>query len=465
MEDAGSLTYKIMVMQGVGMLFPWNVFITAEQYFHVRLCGSPYEASFENYFTFSFTAFNVLTLIYTIMYQSVFSQKFKVYVSLVVLLLVFGWLTLSCLIEPDSMGPDAVFYSTLLGCIIAGTFTAFLQDGVFALGGKLPMIHTQGAMTGQAIAGLVVALSGVFTMLLGSANSPADECDILYDDVKWSSFLYFGVSVFVLFIALVSYYYLEDLPYVRYHVENQGQVLSDEESGRQSSHSGLLDGGVKESMNQPFLVPGNSVNSDDSDLNDLTKLSVGDNVESFQYEDTPSPIFEVFMQIRSFAIAVWLTYAATLAIFPGVTTKIRSTTDSDVRFFTDLFVPISFVTFNLGDFIGRVLAGYKIILAPKNLWIGAVARLAYIPLFLLCNVKGSEDNDLPTLFENDFWPIFFMLTFATTNGYFGSCLMMTGPGQVESKDLQTASTMMVLCLTFGLLTGTLVSFAFVPLIP
>jgi hypothetical protein len=36
------------------MLFPWNVFITAEDYFHKRFCGTSVESSFENYFGIAF---------------------------------------------------------------------------------------------------------------------------------------------------------------------------------------------------------------------------------------------------------------------------------------------------------------------------------------------------------------------------------------------------------------------------
>lgn len=36
------------VPQGVGMLFPWNIFINAEDYFISRFCGTAYEELFED---------------------------------------------------------------------------------------------------------------------------------------------------------------------------------------------------------------------------------------------------------------------------------------------------------------------------------------------------------------------------------------------------------------------------------
>lgn len=38
----------VCCVQGVGQLFPWNVFINAEDYFRRRLCGSAFENNFEN---------------------------------------------------------------------------------------------------------------------------------------------------------------------------------------------------------------------------------------------------------------------------------------------------------------------------------------------------------------------------------------------------------------------------------
>lgn len=43
-----------MLSQGIGQLFPWNVFINAQDYFSRRFCGSRFEASFEDFFAFTY---------------------------------------------------------------------------------------------------------------------------------------------------------------------------------------------------------------------------------------------------------------------------------------------------------------------------------------------------------------------------------------------------------------------------
>ena len=52
-------------------------------------------------------------------------------------------------------------------------------------------------------------------------------------------------------------------------------------------------------------------------------------------------------------------------------------------------------------------------------------RVAFIPLFLLCNVQPR--HYLPLVFDSDVAPMVIMVAFAFTNGYFGTLCMMYGP--------------------------------------
>lgn len=54
-----------------------------------------------------------------------------------------------------------------------------------------------------------------------------------------------------------------------------------------------------------------------------------------------------------------------------------------------------------------------------------LARLVFVPLLLLCNVKPRRY--LTVVFEHDAWFIFFMAAFAFSNGYLASLCMCFGP--------------------------------------
>ena len=57
--DRYKSVYMIMFLQGMGMLFGWNMFITAVVYFQSRLEGSRWHDCVENYVTFAFQVCNV----------------------------------------------------------------------------------------------------------------------------------------------------------------------------------------------------------------------------------------------------------------------------------------------------------------------------------------------------------------------------------------------------------------------
>jgi equilibrative nucleoside transporter 1/2/3 len=56
--DKYRLVYWVFFLQGIGMLFPWNVFITANEYFKIRFKGSDFGDNFQSYFSIAFMLFN-----------------------------------------------------------------------------------------------------------------------------------------------------------------------------------------------------------------------------------------------------------------------------------------------------------------------------------------------------------------------------------------------------------------------
>jgi equilibrative nucleoside transporter 1/2/3 len=89
------------------------------------------------------------------------------------------------------------------------------------------------------------------------------------------------------------------------------------------------------------------------------------------------------------------------------------------------------------------------------LWFWSVVRLAFLPLFLLCNVERTA---FPVVFASDAFPIGFMLLFALSNGYISSLSMMWGPRNAPPALAEQAGTVMIFLLTAGLSAGSGFSF-------
>lgn len=169
-------------------------------------------------------------------------------------------------------------------------------------------------------------------------------------------------------------------------------------------------------------------------------------------------IWKVLRQVVVPAASVTLTFTITIGIFPSLIVLLESfeKCKSSQKFFNEIFVPFQFLLFNLFDFCGRVTAGaFPPIFTAKNIWMPAISRLIFFPLFLLCHVKDSQ---LPVVFNSDVFPILFMALFAFTNGYVASACMMIGPSLVRPSDAPLAGTIMIFSLTIGLLFGACTSF-------
>ena len=98
MVDKGGVCYAIFFMLGVGSLLPWNVFINAYAYFHLRFTGTPFAFNFENFFGICFNVSNVISLTLVTKYVSMFSMRSRVVYSLILQGVLFSLTTALVLI-------------------------------------------------------------------------------------------------------------------------------------------------------------------------------------------------------------------------------------------------------------------------------------------------------------------------------------------------------------------------------
>lgn len=174
----------------------------------------------------------------------------------------------------------------------------------------------------------------------------------------------------------------------------------------------------------------------------------------------------VFFAIQGPATCTFLVFTVTLCLFPSWISQLRSIHEcqSHSRFHNDLYVPASFVLFNVGDLIGRLLANQvpvdRIPRFSTKLVLAALSRLLFLPLFLMC-VTETEPTFI-TVIPSDLFSSLVQLTFAITNGLLLSCSFMHAPSLVpHSAGMQErASEMMTFAISFGLLSGSLLSFPF-----
>ena len=110
-----------------------------------------------------------------------------------------------------------------------------------------------------------------------------------------------------------------------------------------------------------------------------------------------------------------------------------------------------------GDLLGRLATMFpKIMLThhPFALFCLAMARLVFIPLYFLCNIKGRGAS-----VNSDFFYLFVVqFLFGLTNGYIGSSCMIGASDWVAPDEREAAGGFMALFLVVGLTIGSLLSF-------
>ena len=158
------LTYFIFLLLGAGTLFPWNAFITVNQYYSSRFCGSPYAGDYLAYYGFVFNLFEVATLIGCVMYGWD-TVRAPLYAFVVLFMVTAASVFVS------SATPASVFFFTLCELGLVGILTALLSGGVFGLGAGFPPEYTQAIMSGQGLAGTVVSISEIGTQLAGGKDA------------------------------------------------------------------------------------------------------------------------------------------------------------------------------------------------------------------------------------------------------------------------------------------------------
>eukprot|EP01134_Creolimax_fragrantissima_P005372 CFRG5372T1 len=202
-EDKYHVAYWLTFFLGMAMLFPWNTFITASDYWESRFKGSPYESNYNNYITLTTQVSNIVFLALLLRYSYLMSLRMRILIPIFLQLIVFS--IQAVLVKQETVEPDVFMGFLVICCVICGATTSALQGGLFGLAGILPEVYTQALMLGMALAGLIVASLNVINIKEGS--------NLGYNP----SFVYFVTTCIVLFFSLFSFWVLSNLPIVRHY--------------------------------------------------------------------------------------------------------------------------------------------------------------------------------------------------------------------------------------------------------
>lgn len=110
----------------------------------------------------------------------------------------------------------------------------------------------------------------------------------------------------------------------------------------------------------------------------------------------------------------------------------------------------------MGDLAGRLvtLGPLNLRHRPVALFVVAIARAGFLPMYLLCNILGKG-----AVVKSDVFYLFgVQFLFGLSNGWLGSCCMMAAGEYVDDGEREAAGGFMAINLVGGLTAGSLLSF-------
>ncbi|KAL6910631.1 nucleoside transporter domain-containing protein [Trichoderma evansii] len=402
------IEYGIFCFLGMAMLWAWNMFLAAAPYFASRFAGDPWiEANFQSTILTVSTLTTLVVVLILSNIQSSASYPFRINLALIVNSVIFGLLTISTFVFLDASPRQYLsFVLAMVGC--TAWAAGLMQNGAFAFAAGFGRPeYMQALMVGQGVAGVLPSIAQVVSVLV---FPPSKENTSGETEGESSAFYYFLAAVIISVITLGAI-----VPLVRRH----NRMVADRLSERLASSMTSIEEAERATRKVVSLL-------------------------------------HLLKKLYWLAFGVALIFTITM-FFPVFTVKILSVhEDGGLIFQPFAFIPIGFLFWNLGDLAGRIatMLPYSLTKRPFLLFVLAVARVGFLPLYLLCNIHG-RGAIIPSDF---FYLVIVQVLFGMTNGWLCSNMMMASGEWVEESEREATGGFMGLCLVAGLASGSLLSF-------
>lgn len=484
--------YAIFLLLGTGTLLPFNVFITERDFFEVRSIIQPTWISaarnMENIIVTTFQVCNFTGLLAIVYIAANLSLRVLVLWPMLVNTLVLA--VMHALASASHTSGRLLLATVLPSAAITGGSAACVQAGTFALAACFPPLYMQALLAGQAVAGLAVSLTAFITLWVAPPFSGVPSPQ----HVSAPAATYFLSATVVTAACAAAYLALWQIPFAVHCWEtddarqrcSQLPKPTEDETQYHQDPLPLSSSAADTNVHQSSMV------TEPSALSTCRSPPISHDVEGaalLQPPDLQSPTFQsiaacdpadnkqwtswdIAVHLKEYISAVTLTFIITLAVFPGIATAIcssQSSTEGTVctpspsagRLNGELFVPVLFVLYNLGDITGRLSScigpwgrsppSGSILLAYAVLRLPLAAALAF------CRVIMPRHWLPPMLFRSDVWPLLFTFLLGTSNGHLASLICMHAPSLLPVNAKGGCGAVLAFAITTGVTIGSVIA--------
>jgi Nucleoside transporter len=321
-------------------------------------------------------------------------------------------------------------------------------------------------------------LKGQETILFDPTSCPP------YTKIDWSVFVCFFVGLIVLVLCLVGFSRIHSI-ITQHDIKD---VMCSRDNGKDNTNRSIRHQHrlndyetIQTTENDDFYTTPTPTVTDLvatplCTIRSATNLPTTNTSSSHDHDEdesvTESSSFVmVWDGVQGPAVCIFVTFFITLGLFPGWTSEIRSIYQCHTnasRLSNDLYVPFSFLLFNIGDFTGRLLsttsyAMFFFIEQPQYLSTRLVVlsslRFLFFPVLFLCNGNPSYPPPLGFYVESDIYAIVVQFMFAITGGFLISSSFVHASTLVPNNKgaQERMSEILSFAVSFGLFSGSVLS--------
>jgi len=428
-KDKYKLVWLVFYMLGMTTLLPWNFFIAVNDYWNYKFrdvhqnatSHTKLQKEFTSYLAIASNIPNAIFVILNVFYGQRFSLNSRLIGSLSFMATLFVGVLIMTRIDSDAW-QTWFLTSTLTMVVLLNICTAIYQGGLIGVAGKFPPNYMGGMMAGQALGGIFPALVNIAVIAVQVTPE------------KLGFYCFLIAFVFVV-LSLVAYFIIQTTDFFRHH------------AGTESSRT-------------------------NSRVEDIRRPPPRHRSMRRDQEESTINYHQLVSKCWRYLLSVLVIFFTTLSVFPSVIVLISSQYSSDPSniWANIYFTPVTcFLLFNCGDYLGRILASWIKCPGPGRLGenvtlVLSLARIVFIPLFMLCNAAPSV-RTIPVFFTTDADYYALMVMFSLSNGYLGNLCMMMAPKTSSVKEEQEKiASLMVAVLVMGIGLGSALSYPLVNVI-
>ncbi|XP_074552391.1 equilibrative nucleoside transporter 4 [Halichoeres trimaculatus] len=207
-EDRYHGIYFAMLLAGVGFLLPYNSFITDVDYLHHKFEGTS--------IVFDMSLTYILVALLAVILNNVLVERLSLHTRITVgYILALGPLVFVSVFDVwlAKFTTQQAYIINLVSVGVVAFGCTVQQSSFYGYMGMLPKRYTQGVMTGESTAGVIISLSRIFTKLL-------------IHDERRNTLIFFLVSICMEMLCFLLHLLVRRSRFVRYytnHAQGKGR--------------------------------------------------------------------------------------------------------------------------------------------------------------------------------------------------------------------------------------------------